>query len=93
MVVCRYWDSYKKKLRYKSMKAEFSSEMEHIEKNDIVNHAASEVQAFYESHHNRDDNMPVSKRDRESDGDDDPVTAAFSKASRTACAETETASE
>ena len=100
MAVCRYWDSYKKKLRYKSMKAEFSSEMEHIEKNDIVNHAASEVQAFYESHHNRSGNMPVEyqaevrqKRDRDSDDEDDPVTATVSKASRKTCAETETASE
>ena len=99
-VYCRYWDSYKVKSRVKSMKADFNSEMDHIEKRDIVNHAASEVQAFYESHHNRSGNMPVDcesevrhKRDRDSDDEDDPVTAPVSKASRKTCAETETASE
>ena len=82
------------------METDFSSEMDHIEKNDIVNHAASEAQAFFESHHNRSANMPVDresevgyKRGRESDDEDDPVTATVSEASRKTCAETETASE
>ena len=92
MVQCAYWDSFKEKSKLKSMKAEISSEMDHIEKRDIVNHAASEVQAFYDSHHNISGNMPVSKRDRESD--DDPSTAAAEshsvrKASKSGCEETE----
>ena len=96
---CKYWDSYKSKVRIKSMTAEISSEMDHEDKRDAINRAACEVQAFYDSHHNISGNMPVSKRDRESDDDDDdPSTAAahsdsMRKASRTGCAETERDSE
>ena len=87
-VVARYWDSMKKKYRFKAMSVNFTN-MDDDEKRVAVNHAAREVQAFYDSHHNREDDMPQKRRR----GDDDEESAAPSdatrKAAKTGCENTE----
>ena len=87
-VVARYWDSMKSKYRWKAMSVNFTN-MDDDEKRVAVTYAAREVQAFYDSHHNREDDMPR-KRPR---GDDDDESAAPSdatrKAAKTGCENTE----
>ena len=80
-VYCSYWDSRKSKQRLKAMNVDMSSEMGEEDKLEAVNRAASEVQAFYESHHNQSGNMPA-KRCRETD-DDDSQSDAVRRASTT----------
>ena len=92
MVQCKYWYSRNSKYKTKSIGVEFTSEMDNEDKDEEFNRAARELQAFYDSHHNQGNDMPGSKRDRESD--DDPSTAAAEshsvrKASKSGCEETE----
>ena len=73
------------------MGVEISSEMDGEAKIDAVNRAAFELQAFFDTHHNQADNMPGTKRDRESSDDMSAEAArcdAMRKVSKT-CAETE----
>ena len=86
-VYCSFWDSRKSKQRLKAMSVDLSSEMGEEDKLEAVNRAASEVQAFYESHHNQSGNMPA-KRCRETD-DDDSQSDAVRRASTTGDDETE----
>ena len=86
-VYCSFWDSRVSKRRQRAVIVDVSSEMGEEDKLEAVNRAASEVQAFYESHHNQSGNMPA-KRCRETD-DDDSQSDAVRRASTTGDEETE----
>ena len=66
MVRCSWWDSKKSTMRLKSIGVELGTDMDDEAKLDAVTSAATELQEFFDTHHNLGDNMPRSKRCRAS---------------------------
>ena len=67
MVRCTWWDSKKSKKRIKSMGVEFSSDMDDKDKLAAVISVAGELQEFYDTNHDLQNNMPGPVQYRETD--------------------------
>ena len=68
MVRCTWWDSKRLKKRIKSKSAEFSSDMDNDDKLDAVLSAADELQEFYDTHNNLQNNMPAASEESDDGG-------------------------
>ena len=57
-VICVFWDSKRKKWRFKSDVVKFEPHMNEVEKQEMVSVAADALKRFRDDHHNLEDNMP-----------------------------------
>ena len=68
MVRCTWWDSKRLKKRIKSKSVEFSSDMDNDDKLDAVLSAADELQEFYDTRNNLQNNMPAASEESDDGG-------------------------